>query len=651
MEAVEALLAVLRPERLGWLLTGTGLGLVIGLLPGLGGVTGLSILLPFIYGMDPVAGVAMLVGMAAVVHTSDTFPSVLIGVPGTAGSQATVVDGYPLARQGEAARALGASFVASMIGGIVGAVTLWLVLPVARPIILMARSPELFMLTLFGLSMVSVVSHGSQRTGLLSGALGLALGAVGASPAVPEYRYTFGSVYLSDGIPLTALALGLFGLPEVLDLVATRQTIARAESIRGGRVMSGVRDALRHKTLIISSGAIGTLAGIIPGLGGSVAGWIAYGVARRFCKGTQNFGGGDLRGVIAPESANNAKEGGSLIPALLLGIPSSGLAAVLLSGLLILGIEVGPRMLAQDLSITLSIVWALVLANVAGAIACLLCARWISKLTLLPSTRWFPFLIVCLVVASYQSSRHWADVLVLLAFGVVGIAMKFVDWSRVPLLIGFVLSHSSERYLHISISRYGAEWLLFPSVLGIGIAIILILIGSGANRLGGMAGEPGKEARPPGGAGLTNISRSRLVVDALVLVFFLFLAGASLGFQRLARHFPLYICLASAVLAALHLALDAFDHQRANRTAVLTAGPAEPNSLVSTGRYFCWVLAFALLFCVAGLPIAVMAFVPLFLRYEAGVRWRAGLASAVLTTGILVVMGELMSLRWPEGLF
>jgi len=651
LEALEALLAVLRPDRLAWLLTGTGLGLIIGLLPGLGGVTGLSLLLPFTFGMDPVAGVAMLVGMAAVVHTSDTFPSVLLGVPGTAGSQATVVDGYPLARQGEAARALGASFLSSMIGGVVGAATLWLILPVARPIILMARSPELFMLTLFGLSMVAVVSQGSQRTGLLSGALGLALGAIGAAPAVPEYRYTFGSVYLSDGIPLAALALGLFGIPEVLDLLATREPIARTGSIRGGRVMSGVRDALQHKALMISSGMMGTFAGIVPGLGGSVAGWIAYGVARRFCKSTGNFGAGDLRGVIAPEGANNAKEGGSLIPALLFGIPSSGLAAVLLSGLLILGIEVGPRMVSQDLPITLSIVWALVLANVIGAIACLLCAGWISKLTLLQSTRWFPFLIVCQVVASYQSSRHWADVLVFLAFGAGGIAMKSVGWPRVPLLIGFVLSRSSERYLHISISRYGGEWLLFPSVLAIGICTVFILIGSGGKRLGVMVGETGPEARPVEASGSTDTNRSRLVIDALVLIFFLLLAGTSLGFQRLARLFPLCIGLASAALAAVHLALDVFDRRRASRDATLTGAAVEANSLVPAGRYFGWVVAFALLFCVAGLPIAVMAFIPLFLKHEAGLTWRVSLVSAVLTTGVLTAMGELLSLRWPEGLF
>jgi hypothetical protein len=500
----------------------------------------------------------------------------------------------------------------------------------------MARSPELFMLTLLGLSMVSAVSQGSRRTGLLSGALGLILGAVGASPAVPEYRFTFGSLYLFDGIPLTVLALGLFGLPEVLDLLATRQAIARTESLRGRRVMSGMRDALRHKGLVVSSAIVGSTVGMIPGLGGSVVSWIAYGVARRFCKDTQGFGTGDLRGVIAPESANNSKEGGALIPTLLFGIPGSGVTAVLLSGLLILGIEVGPRMVTQDLHITLSIIWTLVLANVAGTTACLLLARSISRLTTVPSTLWFPFLIVCLVVASYQSSRHWADLLVFIVFGVLGVAMRSVQWPRAPMLIGFVLSRGSERYFHISVSRYGAEWLLFPSVLAIAACILLIIIGSRGSR---------RESTTLGSAGSAGVSRLRLAFDTFVLLFFLYTAGVSLGFQQLARLFPLYISLAAAALAALHLAWDV-------KTArALPEGGTEPKSLVSAIRYLCWVTAFALLFCIAGLPIATLAFVTLFLRYEAGARWWVGLASAGLTTTLLLGIGELMSLRWPEGAF
>ncbi|HSR42340.1 MAG TPA: tripartite tricarboxylate transporter permease, partial [Longimicrobiales bacterium] len=210
--ALQALATLADPGRIGMMLAGVGIGLLVGILPGLGGTVGMSLLLPFIYGMDPSAALALLIGMAAVVHTADTFPSVLLGIPGSSGSQATIMDGYPMARRGEASRALAAAFLASMVGGLIGAVVAFCVLPVARPIVMALGSPELFMLAVLGLSMVGGLSGSRPIRGVLSGpkptrgvlaaAAGLLLGAIGAAPAVAHYRYTFDSVYLFDGIPL-----------------------------------------------------------------------------------------------------------------------------------------------------------------------------------------------------------------------------------------------------------------------------------------------------------------------------------------------------------------------------------------------------------------------------------------------------------------
>jgi len=291
--AAQALGLILQLDRLGWMVLGCAVGLVVGLLPGLGGTVGMSILLPFIFGMDPYSGVALLIGMAAVIHTGDTFPAVLIGVPGSAGSQATIVDGYPLARQGKAATALSAAFFVSMIGGIFGAVVLFGTLSVARPLVLALGSPELFMLAIFGLSMVGVLSVGSPLAGVISGLAGLLIGTIGGAPGVPVYRYTFDWLYLFDGIPLPVLALGLFAVPEMLDLLAQRGHIAQGAKLAGSR-LDGIREALRHKLLILRSAALGSALGIVPGIGGSVVDWIAYGVTKQTARDRDNFGRGDI---------------------------------------------------------------------------------------------------------------------------------------------------------------------------------------------------------------------------------------------------------------------------------------------------------------------------------------------------------------------
>jgi len=474
--AVEALTIVMDPSRIAFMFLGISVGLLIGMLPGLSGTVGMAILLPFVYGMDPYTGMALLIGMAAVVHTADTFPAVLIGMPGSSGSQATIMDGYPLAKQGLAAKALGAAFFSSMIGGIIGGIVLFLTIPVARPVITSIGSPELFMLALLGLSMVGILSGDKPLRGLLVGLLGLMLGAIGGAPAVAEYRYTFDLVYLMNGIPLAIVALGLFGFPELIDLLARKESISKSEELKGGW-LSGIKASISNKWLVLRSSILGSLLGFVPGVGGSVVDWITYGITKQTSKNSKNFGKGDIRGVIGPESANNAKEGGALIPTLLFSIPGSGTTAILLGGFALLGIQAGPRMVNEDVSLTVSIVWTLVLANIIGAAACILLSKYVSKLSLIPPTTLVPFLMVILLVGAYQSTRHFGDMILFLVIGLLGLAMKRLNWPRAPLLIGFVLSAATERYLWISITRFGYDWLLNPGVIFIGILIILLVVG------------------------------------------------------------------------------------------------------------------------------------------------------------------------------
>jgi putative tricarboxylic transport membrane protein len=480
---LEAAVMTFSLERLPFLLLGVTVGLAVGILPGLSGAAGMSILLPFVFGMDPYSGIAMLIGMAAVVHTADTFPSVLLGIPGSSGSQATIMDGYPLTQQGQAGRALSAAFGASMVGGILGAVALLAVLSVARPLILALGSPELFALTLFGLSMITVLSRGAVLAGATSATLGLLLGTVGAAPAAPVYRYTFDLLFLYQGISLPIIALAIFGLPEIIDLLLGESSISRTPRVVGGR-LRGLKDVVKHRWLVVRSATMGAAFGAVPGLGGTVVDWLVYGITQQTTRGKTNFGQGDIRGVLGPESANNAKEGGALVPTLLFGIPGSANTAILLAGLVLMGMQAGPAMVGEHLGITLSVVWLLAIANILGALACLSLTNQVAKLSTIPAKSLAPFLVVLLVFASFQANARWEDVLLFLGLGILGLAMKRLSIPRPPLLIAFVLAPSAERYLWISMSQFGFSWVARPGVLIIGTITLVSVVAALASRGG-----------------------------------------------------------------------------------------------------------------------------------------------------------------------
>lgn len=464
----DTFLTMMQPGHLLMLLAGVIMGLCVGILPGLGGIAGMTILLPVIYGVDPHKAFALLIGMVAVIPTSDTFPSVMMGIPGSSASQATIMDGYPLAQKGEAARALGAAFTASLLGGLFGALVLSFIVPVARPIVLTFGSPELFMLTIFGMSMVGVLSGDNPINGIFAAGLGVLAGTIGAAPAVAEYRYILGLDYLMDGIPLVVIGLGLFALPEIIDLVIQGSSISQKTTLGKGW-LDGVKDVFRHKFILLRCSCIGVLIGFIPGLGGAVVDWIAYGHIIQTSKNIENFGKGDIRGVIAPESASNAKEGGGLIPTFLFGIPGSGSMAIFLGGLLILGIQPGPSMVTDNVDLLYTAIWSLALANVFGAGISIFLSKPITRLTLIPFKYLAPFLILIITFASYQATQSWGDLIALLIVGLIGWIMKQYDMPRPAVLIGFVLSGNLETYLFISVQRYGMDWVQRPIVILIAV--------------------------------------------------------------------------------------------------------------------------------------------------------------------------------------
>ena len=474
---------ILQPVVLGYLVLGVLMGLCIGVFPGLGGIAGLSLLLPFMFGMEPVLGLALMIGMVAVVPTSDTFASVLMGIPGSSASQATVLDGFPMAKKGQAARALSAAFASSLFGGLVGATFLTVFILIARPIVLEFRTPELLMITIFGLSMVGILAGRVAIKGIVAAGLGMLIGTIGEGASSGDLRMSsYDFPYLTDGLKLVIVGLGIFAIPEIISLLRQDRAISQEPQLGGGWLL-GVKDWFTNIWLSVRCSIIGVVVGVIPGLGGSVVDWIAYGHAVQTTPDKSKFGKGEVRGVIGPESSNNAKEGGGLVPTLLFGIPGSGSMAIFIGAIALLGsgqIEVGPSMLKNNLDMTYAIVWLLALANVVGTVICIAASGGIAKLTTIRFVLLAPFLFMIISFAAFQSGQNLMDLVALFTIGFLGILMRRFDWSRPAFLIGFVLSNPAETYanqaVQIASSRFrksfgeGIDYIFSP------IVIILVLI-------------------------------------------------------------------------------------------------------------------------------------------------------------------------------
>jgi len=480
----EGLFLVLQWKPLVFMLLGIALGFWVGLLPGLGGATTLALMLPFIYAMQPVEAFAFLLGMHAVVATTGDITSVLFGVPGEATSAATILDGHAMAKKGEAGRALGAALASSLVGAIVGAFALAIAIPVVRPLVLTFGSPELFMLAIVGIAFISSLSSPGPRgmlRGFLAGGFGLLCATVGQDPQAGIARYTFDSLYLWGGLELVPVLVGIFAIPEIVDLAVRRTSIAG--SLPAGRIsqgaLEGVRDTFRHFWLTIRCSLIGTFIGIMPGIGGSVAQWMAYGHATqsaRTAEERKGFGAGDVRGVLGPGAANNSKEGGSLIPTIAFGVPGSTAMAILLGGFFLVGLVPGPDMLTKHLPVTFSMVWTIVIANIVTVVSCFLFLNQLAKLTAVRAGVLVPVILMLIFVGSYTSNNNYGDILVTLVFGVVGTFMVLAGWPRAPFVLGLVLGKIAENYLYISVARYDAAWLTRPVVLilaAIALAVIL----------------------------------------------------------------------------------------------------------------------------------------------------------------------------------
>ena len=634
---LDALLGLFTTTAIFYLLFGAVLGLVVGILPALGGAAGLSLMIPFIFGMDPPSAMAMIIGMLATVTTGDTITSVLLGIPGSASSQATVLDGFPLAKQGQGARALSAGFLSSLLGGLFGAVLLTATLQVARQVVLWFGMPEILMMILFGVASVAALSGRSLAKGIAICAFGMIVSSIGFAPASGEERLTFGSFYLYNGLPLIATVIGVFVVPEIVDLVRQNRSISDRPSLGAG-TRQGITDVLRNKWIVLRSASVGSLIGAMPGVGGAVVDWIVYGQTVRAAEDKSQFGKGDIRGVIGVESSNNAVLGGALVPTLLFGVPGSGSTALLLSALIMLGVQPGPSMVGADIGLTYTMIWSLAIANIVGAGLCFGLARHLAKITMIPFVWIAPFLIVAISFAALQVNRDPRDLFLVLIFGAFGVFMRRFGFSRPAFLIGFVLQGNLERSLYQTSQIYDFwSFISRPIVLILLVVIAAVVINSLRNQLSANAGFSSAEHA----AKLLASRRVQVAMPLGLAAVFALAMWMVRDLQPLGRLFPMIV----AGIGLLAAALASVQVMTGQPSALEDQEQEDTPYPVPALRVAAWLLGAMTLIACFGFVAGSALFLAPFLAVEARARpW-------AIVAGVFGIVGIYLLLMFQSGTF
>ena len=542
---------VLSWPTFGFMLLGVAIGFVFGMLPGLGGPVAIAVMLPFTFDLSTSGAFAFLLGAISVLAMTGDITCVLYGIPGDPGSAALVPDGHPLAVKGQAGRAIGAMLGSSLVGALVGAVALILLIPILRPLLLQFGSPEFFMLSLLGLIFLIAFGGGSLQRGAITAAIGLLISMVGVNHSSGIARYTFGQLALWDGIGLVPVAIGLFAIPELLSLSARGAIATSKDSV--GNVVAGMRESFSRIGLTLRCSLIGTAAGLVPGLGGTVAQWLAYAHSVQSSRDTTPCGQGSIDGVIGPGAAQNSKEGSNLIAMTAFGIPTSVTMSLLLGAMTIKGLVPGIPMLTDHLAVTTSFVWLIVLSHIVAIVLTLALVRSIVKITAIRASILVPLLISIALLGALAASNEFRDVWLALIFGILGVVMVKLDLPRPPLILGLVLGTLMERNLTIAVARYGASWLGHPIVLGLLIITIVgLILGRRRNSALTRVQEVAAVAEPAHVEASVPETYERLFFCCVAVVA-IAAALTALQWPLDTRLFPLVISIPLAVIAVIRV--------------------------------------------------------------------------------------------------
>jgi TctA family transporter len=640
------------------MIVGIAVGFVVGILPGLGGPTAMALMLPFIFKMSAVEAFAFLLGMTAVTATTGDITSVLFGVPGEPTTASTIVDGHSMARNGEAGRALGAVLTSSLIGAIFAGVALAVAIPVVRPIVLSFGSPEFFMLSLLGITFVASLSGEDQLKGIIAGGIGLMLATIGLDPISGIQRYTFGQLFLWDGIGLVPITIGFYAIPETIELAVLGTSIAQQKVEKIGGVMEGVKDAFRHWWLVIRCSALGTFTAIIPGMGAATTQWLAYAHAVQSSPDKERFGKGDVRGVLGPGAANNSTLGGSLITTIAFGVPASVVMAILLGAFIIQGIVPGPDMLLPPpkgkLDLTFSFVWVIIISNFITVAICFLFLNTLAKVTQVRGSLIIPLILLLIYLGAFAEKNAFQDMIVVLLFGGLGWIMEKLAWPRPPVLLGLVLGPLAENRLFLASDNYGMAWTWRPGVLTIfAVTLIGIFYPIIKKKWQEKAIQPTAatvEAAPKGG-----LRFDKQVLFTVCVISLLALAlwqSRNFGFR--AGLFPWVIGTPTLLLALFQLAKDLRGHKKVGAPHLEGEATIEVSPEVAARRTLTvlgWTVGFFIAIWLLGFSYAVPLMMVLYLKFAGREKWPITAIMTFCTWGFFYILFQrMLNVPFPDGL-
>ncbi len=638
---VSGLIQVLSWPAFGFMMIGMAIGWFVGILPGLGGVTTLALMLPFIYTMSPVGAMAFLLGMKSVTSTTGDITSVLFGVPGEGTSTATIIDGYQMTRKGEAGRALGIVLGSSLMGALVGAFALAAIIPVVRPLVLMFAPPEYFLLILVGITFITAVAGRSVIKGFVSAGLGFLVSMVGldAHHAVP--RYTFGWQYLWDGVDIITVALGLFAVPAIIEMAVDPGNPSAKTTGKITGVMQGFRDVIQRWWLTIRCSLIGVYIGIVPGIGGGVAQWVSYAHAVQGVKDKRLVGHGAIEGVIGPGAANNATQGGDLVPTIAFGVPGSVPMAILLGAFIITGLVPGPEMLTTKLDVTFSMMWTMVIANIVVVLVTLPFLDQVAKITRVKSSRLIPFILMLVFLGAFAANNDLGDLWMMLGFGALGWTMVKLGWPLPPMALGAVMGGLAENNLWISVESLGATWLTRPMVILLFAVAAFGAIypfwerkraGKARSKAQLKATETDEDAAMSGAALVEKPDRTG---SGLSILFTLFLAVlfawaviVSRSWPPGARLFPWIAAVPAFLLVVFQLTRELRQRKASPHISEAKRSKAMSTELRVTAKIAAWTFGLFAGIWLLGFIIAIALFVFLFLKMESREKWFFSLLGA-----------------------
>lgn len=649
------------PGVIAVIVMGSAFGFIFGLMPGLGSVQGLALALPFTFGWDPLVAMFFYAGIMGSTSEGGSVTAILLNTPGTPINAATCFDGYPMARRGEAGRALGLAAASSSLGALFGIVVLTLLIPAVRPIVLSFGPPEFFWLVVFGLVTITFAARGNLFKGLAAGGVGVLVSLIGNSDLFGVVRWSGESEYLWDRLPLVPLFIGLLAISELLVYTSEGGTIARGGTERfaiGGlrQVLHGFTEMFSYPVTFLRGSAIGTVVGIIPGVGGSVANFISYATALQSSKNRDQFGKGHPEGIVASESANDAKDGGSVLPTLAFGIPGSAEMAVFMGALILHGIQPGPMLITYHMDIVVTVILGLVMSNLLAGLFLVFLGHPLARVTFVPVYYIAPGALILAALGSYAIRSNVWDVALTLIAGVVGFAMKRYGFSVITFAIGFILGSLAENAFHQSLMiAYGSYSVFFTrpiSLVLIGLIVLILTVPFFSARRRAQAENHETEGR---------LDKGSFVASAILALLVAGMLWISFDYTPRARSVPLIVGIPTVLFLLFSMGAEFFPRTlRALEMGLETiwggggaayAGASQTAELDwrRFARVVGWLLLFFLTLFYIGLLAGAMLFVFSFLVVEGRTRWQGALAaSAVVWLVLYVLVYRTLMLRlWP----